>query len=296
MSKRESFARYMLIINKLRKFSANFEEIENYLAEESDISGYNYNISQRTLQRDLNDIRSLFHIDIQNKNGRYQIVEDNSELSKRILEAFDTFNTLNLAEKIPAHIYFESRKPKGTENMHNILKAIDNKQIITFNYQKFWEDNISERRVEPYALKEFKNRWYLLSKDLPDNKIKTFALDRLFNLKITKQEFQLDKDLNIDNYFKHSFGIITPNANKPTEVILSFDSVQGNYIKTLPLHSSQEILVDDENELRVKLTIFITFDFIMEILSYGEKVKIIEPQSLKKEVKKRLKKTLDYYL
>lgn len=296
MSKRESFARYMLIINKLRKFSANFEEIENYLAEESDISGYNYNISQRTLQRDLNDIRSLFHIDIQNKNGRYQIVEDNSELSKRILEAFDTFNTLNLAEKIPAHIYFESRKPKGTENMHNILKAIDNKQIITFNYQKFWEDNISERRVEPYALKEFKNRWYLLSKDLPDNKIKTFALDRLFNLKITKQEFQLDKELNIDNYFKHSFGIITPNANKPTEVILSFDSVQGNYIKTLPLHSSQEILVDDENELRVKLTIFITFDFIMEILSYGEKVKIIEPQSLKKEVKKRLKKTLDYYL
>lgn len=296
MSKRESFARYMLIINKLRSFSASFDEMSNFLAEESEISGYNYNISLRTFQRDLNDIRSLFHIDIQNKNGRYKIIEDNSELSKRILEAFDTFNTLNLVEKIPTHIYFESRRPMGTENMRSLLQAIDLKKKITFTYHKFWQNEITERKVEPYALKEFKNRWYLLSKDLGDNRIKTFALDRLFNLKITKQEFLQDKGFDVENYFKHNFGIITPNDGRPEEIILSFEPFQGKYVKNLLIHSSQEVLIDSEDELRIKLNIVITFDFIMELLSHGEKVKVIQPESLKKKMKKRLEKALLHYV
>ncbi len=297
MSKRESLARYILIINKLRKFPADFDEIMNYLEEESEISGYDYIISKRTFQRDLEDIRSLFNIDIQYDFSlkAYRIIYEDSEISERIFEAFDTFHVLNLAEKIPSHIYFESRRPKGTENMRSLLQAIDSKLQIIFNYQKFWEDQISERRVEPYALKEFKNRWYLLSKDLPGKKIKTFALDRLSNLQITKQKFQLDKGIDVKQYFEHCFGIITPDIDVPEEVILSFDYTQGRYIKTLPIHSSQEILIDNEDELRIRLKLNITFDFIMELLSYGERVKVIQPKSLKAEMKKRFEKALSYY-
>jgi len=149
-----------------------------------------------------------------------------------------------------------------------------------FPVSKFWEDKITLRVVEPYALKEFKNRWYVLANDLKDNKVKSFALDRLTELEITNKKFQLPNNFNINEHFKFSFGIISPNGQEPQEVILSFDPFQGKYIKTLPLHESQVILKDNEQELLIKLTLYITHDFFMEILSFGENVKVIQPESL----------------
>ncbi len=175
------------------------------------------------------------------------------------------------------------------------MHAIKNKVQICFLYHKFWEDKITLRIVEPYALKEFKNRWYVLANDLKDNKVKSFALDRLTELEITNKKFQLPNNFNINEHFKFSFGIISPNGQEPQEVILSFDPFQGKYIKTLPLHESQVILKDNEQELLIKLTLYITHDFIMEILSFGENVKVIQPESLISDLISTYKNVLSLY-
>ena len=87
-----------------------------------------------------------------------------------------------------------------------------------------------------------------IANDLKDKKVKSFALDRLFELEITRKKFQQPNDFNVNEHFKYCFGIISPNEHKPQEVILSFDPFQGKYIKTLPLHESQVILKDNEDE------------------------------------------------
>lgn len=141
MSKRESISRYNLIIQKLRKQSANFIQIADFLALESELQGYNFTVSKRTFQRDLNDIRSLYHIDIQyDKNEQvYFIATDQQpEANKRILEAYDTFNALNLNERLSKHIHFENRRPQGTENLYGLLHAIKNRYKIKFSHQKYW--------------------------------------------------------------------------------------------------------------------------------------------------------------
>ena len=141
----------------------------------------------------------------------------------------------------------------------------------------------------PLALKEFKNRWYLIStnlvKDSSDGIIKTFGLDRISSLEITKIRFRYPTSFDIEEYFRHCFGIISPVEEKPAEVILSFDPDQGKYIKTLPLHQSQQILVDNDNELRVKLLIYITFDFRMELWAHGNTIRILQPASLAEEIR-----------
>lgn len=127
MSKRESILRQISIINKLSRNKLTFEEISDYLQEESDIRKYNLNVSKRTSQRDLNDIRSVYNIDIQNNrsDNRYFIVEDGlSEMNERIIEAFNTFNALNISDRLSNHIHFETRKPQGTENLHGLLHTI----------------------------------------------------------------------------------------------------------------------------------------------------------------------------
>lgn len=297
MSKREGIARYNLIINKLRKRPADFEEILDYLERESDLQGYDFIVSKRTFQRDLDDIRSLYNIDIQYDRSlkKYKIEDEDSDASHRVLEAFDTFNALNVSDRISDFIHFEKRKSKGTEHLYGILHAIKNQVLIKFQHQKFWEDEITERTLEPYALKEARNRWYLVGKDLKDNNIKNFALDRISNLEITKQKFIYPNDFNIVEYYKYSFGIKAWGNEKNQEIVLSFTEMQGKYIKTLPLHHSQEILEDNEKGLKIRLKLAITYDFVMELLSLGKEVTVIKPQSLIHEMKAIYQECLDKY-
>ena len=141
------------------------------------------------------------------------------------------------------------------------------------------------RSAVPYALKEFKNRWYLLALNNKHNNIKCYALDRLTNLVITNKTFQFPPNFNVDEYYRYCYGIICPDNQEVEEIILSFTPQQGKYAKTLPLHPTQQIVLDNEDELQIKLTLYVTFDFIMELLSYGDAVKVKQPKSLAKHIK-----------
>lgn len=298
MSKRESIARYALIIRKLRKHPSTFNEIADFLEFESRIQDDHLMVSKRTFQRDLDDIRLLYNVDIQYDFSRkvYFInVEDQPDVNDRILEAFDTFNALNLSDRLSDHIHFEKRRPAGTENLHGFLHAIKNRLLIRFTYCKFWDDVPSPRTVEPYALKDFNNRWYILAKEENGKIIKSFGLDRLTGLEITKKTFEYPTDYNIEESYRYCFGIISPTTEQTEEIILTFNPFQGKYIKTLPLHHTQQILIDNKEELRISLRLYVTHDLVMELLSYGNNMKVLQPQSLVDKIRKAHKKAFQQY-
>lgn len=298
MSKREAISRYTLIIKKLRKCPASFAEISDCLERESELQGYNFSISKRTFDRDKEDIASLYNIEITYDFNlrKYKIERElEPEANERILEAFDTFNALNISDSLSSYIHFEKRKPQGTEHLYGLLHAVKNNVRVEFTYQKYWENTITHRAVEPYALKEFKQRWYVLANDTKDNKVKSFALDRISELEITKTAFQVPVDFDLNKYYRYYFGIIGAVSGKPEEIILSFNSVQGKYIKSLPIHESQQVLVENEEELQIKLTVYPTYDFLQEVLSYGSNVKVISPKSFAKEVTQELLKSISNY-
>jgi predicted DNA-binding transcriptional regulator YafY len=305
MSKRGYISRYLLILKKLKaKPYSTYEELQGYIDNQFDYlqmqdDTLNIGFSKRTLQRDLREIRNTFGIDIEysTKNKGYFISQSEMENMnfQRMIEAFDMFNSLNLAQDLTPFIHLEKRRPQGTENLYGILHAIKNKFQIKFSYQKFWEDEISQRIVEPSALKEFKNRWYIIAMDNKDGNIKSFALDRLTNLEITNRTFESSKTYNIEEIYRYCFGIISPTDEEPQEIILSFDPIQGKYIKTLPLHDTQQVLIDNEDELQIKLKLCVTHDLIMELLSFGDNMKVLKPKSLVKEIKEAHQKSANQY-
>src|ERR1039457_391618 len=127
MSKRESLSRYNLIINRLKKSNATFMEIKDYLSLQSDFHSDNLNVSQRTFQRDLDDIRSLYDIDIQYDFRRkvyYIDSEGKPDINTRTLEAFDTLNALNISHGVSQFIHFEKRRPLGTEYLYGLIHGI----------------------------------------------------------------------------------------------------------------------------------------------------------------------------
>ena len=305
MSKRGYISRYMLILQKLKlKPYSSYQELQQYIEYrfqylQMQDDTLDIGFSLRTLQRDKKEIRNIFGIDVvfsKQRKGYYIVQNERENMNfQRMMEAFDLFNSLNLAQDLTPFIHLEKRRPQGTENLYGLLRAIKNKLEITFEYQTFWHENAIEKSVAPYALKEFKNRWYILAKDNKDNTIKTFALDRLTNLEITNKKFIFPGNYNVEEHFRYCFGIIGPNDNIPQEIILSFDPHQGKYIKTLPLHGSQEILESGKDEVKIKLTLFITLDFIMELLSHGDKVKVLKPESLANEIKAVYQKAFEQY-
>lgn len=288
MAKQDYILRYLTIIKKLRKSKeATFEEIRDYLQRESEIQDRIFAISSRTFLRDLNEIRSIFKIDIQYDFSAkvYFIAEDlQSDLNNRMLESIDTINSLKLASDITKYMFFEKRKAKGTHHFYGLLHAIKNRIVINLTHKKYEYDEPTERLVEPLALKESKGRWYLFAKDRNDKKLKTFGLDRILDFENTAFRFDYPPNLDVNEIFRNCFGVINPENGKAEEVILSFDPEQGKYIKSYPIHESQSVVLDDDEELRIRLNLFITHDLIMELLSYGDTFKVINPKSLKKDL------------
>jgi proteasome accessory factor B len=291
MSKLVYFKRYLYVIERLRSRPSNFTELQEYVIrklESDDINTY-FEYAIRTFERDKKDITTLFGISIEynRKDKAYYIDEEEIENQSvtRIIDAFSIHHALQVGNKLSPSVFLEKRKSLGTEHIHGIIHAIQNRFILQFTHQKHWENFSTQRNVNPIAIKESQQRWYLIALDKKDETIKTFGLDRISNLKITDIKFK-SIAFNVEKEFRNAFGV---ENYAPTEkVILEFSKQQGNYIKTFPLHDSQRIVEETEDEVILEIFIHTTNDFIMELLKYGSDVKVISPISLQEEIKSRI--------
>ena len=287
--------RQKLIINKLSIRPHSWDEISSMLENYAEYEREDISISQRQFQRQIKDIRKLWSISIKyNRTKNQYYIDDTSQESMRYREALDIFTLMDLSGQQSQHIIFEKRKPLGTENIPAILKAIKNDKLVHFSYKKFYENYEEQRRVKPLLVKESNNRWYIVGYDLDKLGLRVFGIDRVHDLTIGKK-FKTALDIE-DTYqlFEHCFGIILPAKNDQIEeVTLSYTGFQGQYIKSMPLHESQEVLVDNDEEVRVRLRLYVTRDLIMEILSVGAQVRVLAPQSLADTVSAEHQKAMD---
>lgn len=298
MTVQESLTRHGIIISKLRAKASSFEEIMDRLSLESDLHEMNFEISKRTFQRDLNEIRSLHHIDIKFDRSQkvYFINEDfQNEYSKRLFEVMDVFQMLKMDKRLSDFVEFSTRKPMGTEHLSGLLYATQNRFQLQLNYKKFDNDLVDTHLVEPYLLKEFRNRWYLHAYNIEKKEFRTFGLDRIQSMRILDIKFQYPQKVNPREHFKNSFGIVSSINQEPQEIVLKFFNNQGEYVRTLPLHSSQQILEEDGDSMLVKLKIVPTYDFVFELMSMGSNLKVIFPKSLADDLRGNFRRALQYY-
>ncbi len=305
MSKKNFILRYLLIIRKIQRgnYVSMNELIDHILREAENRKFYDEKITigvdKRTIRRDFNDIRDLFGIDIEysHTNRGYFIQENSyeSKFSQRLLDEFEIFQSLKLTSGISDTVDIELQKPRGIENIYGILHAIKKQLKVNFIFHQYYLQKKLHISGNPYAIKEFKNRWYVVIKEEHEDFYTTYGLDRISDFFITEQKFKKNPDFNIKKVFEHNFGIMTGYGLPPKKIVLSFERLQGQYVKYTPLHHSQKILIDTDEELRISLFLIPTFDFRMELLSYGNAVKVIEPESLKNELLEIYKKSIEQY-
>lgn len=183
---------------------------------------------------------------------------------------------------------------KGIEHFDPLYQAIVKQHPLSIEYKKFSDDKPTIHIFHPYLLKEYKFRWYVLGySDRRRGKL-TLALDRIEKISVVKGEYKPNKGADVENYFKHTLGI-TLQRDPVQDIKLWFSPSQGNYIKTQHLHATQEIISDGPSGMIVKLRLIPNYELIQLLLSFGPEVKVLEPASLSKEVKEKLKQSLQLY-
>ena len=298
MSKLIYFKRYLYVIDRLRSRPSSFNELQEYVMRklEKDDIDTTFEYSIRTFERDKKDIMTLFGIDINfdRKDKTYTVNEEEIEDQSvsRMIDAFSIHHALQEGNKLSPSVFLERRKSLGTEHIHGIIHAVQNRFILQFTYQKHWEDFSSQRELYPIAIKESQQRWYLVALDKKDETVKTFGLDRITNLKITDTKFK-PFVFDVEKEFRNAFGVL---RDVPAEkVILQFSKMQGEYIKTFPLHDSQRIIAETGDSVTFEMYICLTHDFVMELLRYANNVQVLSPARLIGTMKERVREMADLY-
>jgi len=184
----------------------------------------------------------------------------------------------------------------GSEFLATVYEAICNGFKVEFLYQSFVSHELSNRIVTPLLLKQYRNRWYLISFDAKSNSIKTFALDRIKQLSISDQQSDNNHNFDSSEYFQFATGITVNKKLKPQKVVIRANQIATKYITSQPFHHSQRLINKNEKISEFELNVFVTEEFIRTLLSFSFEIEILKPLSLRKEIKKRINEVNKLYL
>lgn len=289
MSALGSLARCCLFIKYLKRHKyATVEQLKHYYEKESKyIDGLN-GVEQRTIQRDKNEIRALFGIDIAFKNPEgYYIKEDDSaqiEQAQKMLLNFDLLNAVRSDSAIHKFILPEHHRPTGSEQIPELLIAIRQQHPVEFDYTNVRDgDSVKHHRINPHFLKESQERWYLLGAN--NGRVIPYGIDRISNLVVDESATFEREPIDIASLHRDCFGIWDDPKIPVEEIELSYDERDGKFLKSRPLHHSQKILADTPEEFRITVKLRITNDFVMELLSRSRSLTVIRPASLRERVR-----------
>lgn len=275
--------RLSAIVNKLSGISEYVSKEELLEAMSGDMAE-NGSYTLRTLQRDIRTIEEVFGMEIENVKGEgYRIVGWDpvyTDRFKELLSEFEILSTVGSDSGTRDYIIPEQRRMSFSVDIQKVLRSIKQRRKVRFSYSlpRLGGKEV-EYLAEPYFLKQSQNRWYLVA--MVEGILKCFELGRFVSFKVLDEEFSRDESVQAENLFRDCFGIWDDPKMSVEDIRLRFSPLDGRFIKTLPIHSSQKIVAETNEYVEVTLRLKITNDFVMALLSRSSSIEILAPQSLK---------------
>ena len=240
-------------------------------------------LSERQFHRYTDAVEELFDIEIKySRTQRGYVVADregidNMGMRKWLIQTFSVNNILHESQELKNRILLEN-VPSGQQYLTTIVDAMRESVALSMTYHSFHREEPSTFEVEPYCVKLFEQRWYMLGMS---DKLRIYALDRIKALEPTERIFKLPKKFDAAKFFEDYYGIIISDDDYDVcPVALQVDSWQSKYLRTLPLHHSQVEVECNEKYSIFEYRLCPTFDFRQKLLSMGEAIEVLAPQEL----------------
>ena len=277
----------------------SYEEINEKWLDDDISEGVE--IPKRTFHTWIHEAEEMFGLVILcERKGGYNYYIENAEEIKQgglrnwLLNTISTGNLLMNNQQLKDRILLEE-VPSVNDHLEPIIKAMRSNLTLTISYKSYWRDESSTFDVEPYCVKVFKQRWYLVGKSPYYDQVRIYALDRILDLDITDVKFKMPAKFNPTEFFDFFYGIIAHENPEVETVKLKVSAEQSNYLRSLPLHHSQKEIEKTDDYSIFKLRLCPEYDFQQEILSQTPEIEVLEPEWLRKEISEKLSVLIKKY-
>ena len=255
----------------------------------------------RTFHEYKKGIKEMFGIDIEcnrKKNVYYvknpEVLEDNKP-AQWLLDKYSIPNGFSAFNRLKDRVLLEEI-PLGQAFLGRILEAMRQNVELKVDYQQYQREDLQTFHFQPYALKVYNHRWYLLGYLNEQKELRTIALDRIHTLDKLTTTFSLPAKFDAHKYFANVVGIYVDKALPVEEIKIRAYGAQADYLRSTPLHKSQSEGKSKYGEFaEFTFKLCITPELISQLLAMGEKIEVLEPETLRDIIKKELQTTLKRY-
>ncbi|MBR5719391.1 MAG: WYL domain-containing protein [Bacteroidales bacterium] len=291
------FKQYVWLVDTIRRAGRiTLREInERWLRTEMS-EGIPY--SRTTFRRHREEVEEMFGIIIDCDNENRYFIDDpslmsNDSVPRWMLSTLAVSNIVSEARGLHDRILLESI-PSESEHLQIVIEAMRNSHRISITYRRYGDEKPSVWRVEPYCIKLFRRRWYLLGR-FENGGFITLSFDRMLEISVTDETFKMDRNFDAQTYFSDYFGVMTDDSLPIERIILRAYGNEPYYLRDLPLHPSQREVGTGENFTDFEVCLHPTRDFLAYILSRGGWVQVISPDNIVLEIKQMLNATEEKY-
>lgn len=282
--------KYTWLIDTIRRAGKiSLEELSDRWARNRDLNDEKP-LSRSTFNRWRDAIFSQFGIiiDCQKVGGYLYYISnpediDEGKLKKWMLDSFAVGNIIGENLSLKNRILVDEI-PSSREYLPTILDAMKDNRQIEITYHQFAKDTSYTFAVEPYCVKLYENRWYLLGRN-NRGELRIYGLDRIESVQQLDTTYCLPKDFDASAFFAKYFGVVVGLDVPPERVVIRAYGAHKYYLQSLPLHHSQQLLEDYGNAADFELFLAPTYDFVMKLLQVGSMIEVISPASLRKTMK-----------
>ena len=296
------FKSYIWLLEKLQSRGPLTLAQLRELWEHSAVNEDGRDLAPRTFANHVAAIADIFGIDItcDRRNNTYYIENDDdldgNGLRSWMLDALSMNSLLNESASIKDRIIFED-VPSSHQFLASIIQAIRDNRMIRVHYKGYRMEEDRFFDIEPYFIREFKRRWYLYGhKDYDkDRKPHMYALDRMLSVEVLPDTFKMSEEINAREWFKTIYGVRKYDDMKTQKVLIKAYGKQARYFRSLPLHSSQEEVETHRDYSVFSYYLAPDYDFIQDVLGFGDKVEVLEPASLREGFKQIISSLSEKY-
>lgn len=179
----------------------------------------------------------------------------------------------------------------------DLLDAIQERREISFDYHKLAASQSELRTVRPYHVGQVEHGWYLIAYDLKRKSMRTFALQRISDLKISKKTFSRDSKFNAVEYLGSAFGIwnYDESTAKEYQIRVRFEGYAARIVAERQWHATQKIVQLEEGCIEFQATLSGLEEIRRWILSWGSKACVLEPRELRESIQDELSAMSEAY-
>ena len=296
-----------------------------------DMEGITRGVSVRTIQGDIQMMRSdklgynapivvydhkyyrysdpdYSIMDMPMSQNDYEVMQEAVDMLRQ-LEDFVQFSEMaDVVSRLQDKLFISrnNRKPiihfdsvpdlEGLRLLNPLYNYNAHKQTLRIMYQSFTAQQPTEYLLFPYLLKEFRNRWFLFCSRVDNMLLYNFPLDRIKSVEPIDVPFKENPDFDSEHFFDDVIGVSKNLRARPLHVVFWASADQCKYIKTKPVHHSQELIEErPDGSCVFRINVVVNFEMYSVFMSYGPGVKLIHPRFAVRYMRDKMKEALGLY-